>query len=657
MSGIKDQEKIDEMRRRLYERGGQSVPTPRHDLTPTYTPPTPASWDIPHPSIAVESTADTRDESLTEETVTVADFGDEPIKKESWRYSYRSIILLVTLGFFLLTLLGTGLYLFFGENQISNKNIGISITGPLSIGGGELLPLQVTVTNQNNVPIESALLIVNYPPSTKSAENNRDIFEERVMLDRIAAGEALNVPVRAVVFGEENQEYEVRATIEYRLVDSNGTFFKESEPLVFKITSSPLVIRVDAVNKISSGQDIEVKLNVQSNASNVLRDILIVANYPSNFDYGSSEPAPTYRETAWLIKELKPEQTEVITIKGRANGLQNEEFQMQFSAGTPRQDNQFILGSTLANVTADFFIERPFIDIGLLINNNRNAIVTAQTGAVTTFAVEVQNTLTETLYDMAVEVAISGNVLSREDVVVSNGFYDSIKDVIRFEVSGDRSLAEVSPGATRRFTFSISPGEQKQTPSFSVTANAFARRVSENRATEQIIGTAQSEVKYTSNVSLDRSVARASSDTGPVPPVADMVTTYTVSLETTAGGNDVTGTVVTTSLPQFVDWTNVTSGNGTIEFNPVSKEITWTIGEMKAGETQTRTFQVSLRPSQNQINQTPALVGVQRLSTTDKFTGAIIRVESATVSAELPGQRDSGRVARTVVESNDQEDN
>lgn len=657
MKTIKDQKQIDDMRKRLYERGATTLEkSPRHNLSTTATD-VKHKWDIEIEEPIGEESTDPRQEALDEETLKVHSFSEIPESGPARKYAYRSIILLATLAFFLVTLIGTSLWLFLGNNQISNKNIGITISGPLTIGGGEVLPLQLTVTNQNSVPIESAVLIVNLPAGTKSADGqNRDIFEERIQLERINAGESVIVPVKSIIYGEENQEKTINATIEYRLVDSNGTFFKEAEPLVFKIISSPLVLRIESLEKVSSGQEVEVKVVLQSNSSNTLKDVLLSANYPSNFDFTSADPAPTYRQSEWIIKELKPEESVTVTLRGQVTGVKDEEFQMQFSAGIPRQDNQFIIGSVLANSSADFLIEHPFVGVSLKINNSSSEVVTAQTGQQTNISVEVQNTLSETLFDMAVEVNVSGNVLNREQVIVENGFYDSTKDVVRFEVSGDPSLAEVSPGGTRHFSFNITPNTQQQTPAFAITANAYARRVSENRVSEALIGTAKGEVKYTSSLSLGRTINHRSDDKGPVPPVAETETTYTITLDAGAGGNDVTGAVVNTSLPQYVSWTEQTSGNGSIVFNPVSKELTWTIGDIKAGDKVSRTFQISLTPSQNQIGTTPALLGVQRLRATDKFTGAVVRAESSSVSAELSEAsgfgKESGKVRRAVVESN-----
>ncbi|MES2966822.1 MAG: hypothetical protein V4668_03470 [Patescibacteria group bacterium] len=636
MSPLKDQAQIDEIRRRLYERGAQPGVTPRHNLSKVAeTPQTrwPGQKPLPQPEIYP---ADQRGEVLDEPTV---DVHEVKVPKKRFRFTFRTIMLILALGTFLAAILFSSFYMLFGNNQISNKNISININAPLTIGGGEVMDIQISVTNQNKVPIESAVLIVNYPVGSKSTDlPAKDLYEERITLNRIEAGEAINIPLKAVMFGEENQERQIKATIEYRLVDSNGTFYKESDPLTFKISSSPVVIRVESIKKVSAGQDIEVKLTIQSNASTPLKDVLVTANYPTNFDFSSAEPTPVFRESAWLIKELLPETSTTIVIKGGILGKQTEEFQIQFSAGTAQQDNQFMIGSVLANAIADFVIEQPFIDVGIGVNNLTTEVVTLPTGQDTQVEVSVQNTLDQTLYDMAVEVAVKGNILVRENVQVNKGFYDSVKDVIRFDPSGDKTLGAVAPGATKKFIFTLRPGDQKSTPSYTLTANAYARRVNETSATEQLVGTAKTEVKFTSSVAITRTIGRSVpgfTDVGPIPPAPDIKTSYTVTLTTSAGGNDVTGGVLTTSLPQYVSWENLSSGDGTLAFNPISKELTWTVGEIKAGAKKTTTFQIALLPSQNQIGTTPAVLGTQRFRATDRFTNQVIRAEGPPASSEL----------------------
>lgn len=658
MSGIKDQAEIEAMRRRLYERGVDIRPAPRHELREeeSYQKPPNQKEKTKQKQTAK---SDPRLKTLTEPELAIVDSvnDDATRKKAAKRYSYRIIILLSSLTVFSVVVVFAALYMLTGNNQISSNNIGIAISGPSSVGGGEIIPLQATVTNQNRVSIESAILIVRFPSGTKAADGSgRNIQEERITLERLMSGESINIPVRAIIFGEENQERTISAEVEYRLVDSNSTFFKKADPFDFTIHSSPLVLRVEHLEKVSAGQEIEMILSIQSNASTPIQNLLVTANYPTNFDYSSADPSPAFRQNAWLIGEIKPEQTIPLSIKGMVRGNQDEEFQVQFEIGTSRQDNQYIVGSVLSSTAANFIIEKPFINITSMVNGVSGPLVTTTAGNNTVVNIDVQNTLTETLFDMAVEVSISGNVLSREDVNAGNGFYDSIKDVIRFEVSGNPSLAEVPPGSTRRFTFSINPNQVRNTPNFEMTANALARRVSENRVIEQLIGSVKTEVRYTSSV---RTLSGVQHVSGPVPPIADETTIYEITMSATAGGNDVTGVVLSSSLPQYVDWVSEGSGIGSLVFNPVSKEVTWNVGDITKETRETRSFRVAFTPSQAQIGSTPALLGTTRLRATDRFTGVVVRAEdspkSTQLSAEAGFDGESGKVRRAVVESSDEQ--
>ncbi len=657
MSEFNRQEHIEAMRRRLYERGRIEPKQPRHELEATAPEVTEVfEQPITYASPTRHDIADPRPAILNEPTLTVT---ASPVKKAGRKY--RTLLLFVALGLFILVLLGTSLYMFFGTNQISNRNIGISVSGPLTTGAGEKLSLQAAVTNLNAVPIESATLIVNFPSGTRSVESPGEaMFETRIPVDRINAGEAINIPIEAIVFGEENEEQEIKLRLEYRLVDSNGTFYKDSDPFKYKISSSPVTLEIKHLKKVSSGQEIEIEIIARSNASNPLKNLLISAEYPDSFEYTSATPRPVYRENEWIIPELPAGQSASIKVKGYVEGLQSQSFQMQFSAGTAESDNQYIIGSVLANATADFELERPFLRLGLSINGEEGAAVVLPTGTHPNVTINVANSLSESLYDVRVEAELEGTVINREKVKVSNGFYDSAKNVITYDASGQSNFAELTPGANRTVTFALSEIVNTVTPSFRVKVNVYAQRVSDANATEELVGSVVSEVKFSGSATLMREAGHKPApfgDTGPVPPVAEQKTTYTITLKATAGGNDITNATVRTSLPPYVNWENKTTGLGTFNFNPTNKELVWNIGTVSARASAEASFQVSFTPSQNQIGMTPALIEVQRLRATDKFTGTEIRADADPISTELSTEagfpENSGEVRREVVESED----
>jgi len=630
MNDIRKQENIDELRKRLYSREVTEPSLKRHELTD----------DKPEVATEWEKSGAESPSKSEEETVSFAP--TEPVATEFKPKPKRHYRTFIVTGSLLVFFFGAGLsalYLFFGGNAISSENIGLTLVGPSAIGGGEAMSLQVSVSNQNTVPIESATLIINYPSGSRSVtETGRELFEERIPINSVGPGEVQNIPVRIAVFGEEGQEKQISATIEYRISGSNGTFFKNSAPLVFRITSTPLVLRIENIEKVAAGQTVELKLVAQSNASNPLTNLLIQAEYPNGFQFEESFPPTVFGDNVWKIDELLPEESQEITVRGVVRGLTEETFRIKFDAGPADTDNQYRTSSRLTEAWADFTIERPFIDVDIEINGNSGDEVIIPAGENSRVEVNIRNTLDETVYDLVVEVVPEGNALREDSIEAANGFYDSNSGTVRWEVASNENFAQVFPGASRTLNFDISPQENLGTASFEILVNVYARRIAETSAQEQLIGTTQSIAKFSSKAFVGSQVGYSTdlfNDTGPIPPKVGQTTSYTVTLVAEAGVNDLSDTVVTTSLPLYVTWLDNYQGSGEVTYNTVSKQLEWRAGSIDARKRKELSFQVSMTPSFSQIGSVPTLVNTQQLRASDRFTGDTLRASASAITIAL----------------------
>lgn len=641
MSGIKDSESLDDVRKRLYERSSFQSANNTHALTQE-THEVRTTWEAPPKPVVPVQVAHTT--APTAPTLSML------IKRKR---GYRSKILIAGFAFFGIALFLSSMFLLFGRNNISGENIAIGATGPFTVGGGEELQLQVGITNDNGVPIDVATLIVEYPNGTKSAvSEGKDLFTERLSLETIKAGETVNVPVRARVFGEENEEKTVRVSIEYRVKGSNATFFKEAEPLRFKISSSPIIVRADSIKKISSGQETDITLTIVSNSPSPLSELLVKAEYPSGFDFSKSSPSPTHGQNMWLIKNLEPEKEQKIVITGVLVGKESDEHAIKFTVGVPNERDPQSLASIFSTAETQFEIEQPFLDLAVKINSSEKSEVAVEPGKRSTVVTEVSNGTEDTLNDVSVEIALTGNAISIFEVSPQGGYFDSSKNTILWDVANTPELGEITPGAKRRVSFSVEPASGvNQTPQINIAVNAKARRVSENRVAEVLIGTAKRAIKVISTSKLIGVVSHNNgifSDIGPVPPVADKVTTYTVSMVIENGSNTVTDAIVTASLPAYVTWLSKTEGVGKIAYNSTTRALEWSAGEVAPNAETYISFQVSMLPRALQVGTVPILVGEQRLKAVDRFTSSTVRASSQAISTELPSERgndeESGRV-------------
>lgn len=644
MSDIREKERMDELRHRLYERGF-SAEESKHKLTPSEVevsrgwnsvPGTIRQQDIVQKPVLSNQTQPNNPSTV--DTSSVIDENENEIIIKPKR-RYRSVILIASLIFFIGTVAVSSVYLFFGNNQISAKNIGLTLNAPFTVAGGEVTTLQVNITNQNSVPINSASLIVNYPSGTRSADTEaRELYEEKIPVADIAPGQSVNLPLRAVLYGEENEVKQIKVSIEYRVEGSNARFSKELDPQNITISSAPLVALITGVDKISSGQDLTMTIKVQSNSTAIQKNILVSVSYPNSFSFDSAKPDPAYGKNSWLISELPGGQATEIVIKGKVAGLTNESGEVQVKVGNPELSNQFIMGSVFSQAKFSYLIEQPFTGVSVAINRDSDGSAVIDPEVNADVVVTIKNTLDKPIYDMRVMIKPTGNLIRDNLLRISGGYYDSDTKTIQYESSGKKSLAEVGPGETRDFSFSVLPDKKQGTASFTVNVNVYAKRITEGKPVETLIGTTLAEAKYYSKPSLERGLGYSNgpfTDTGAIPPVAGTPTTYTVTLKSTAGVNDMNAVAVTTSLPQYVTWLDKVDGDGKLEFNPISKQLRWNVGAVTANSSKVINFQVSLLPSVTQVGSDAIIIGEQELKATDSFTGTSLQVEQSGLSNEL----------------------
>lgn len=638
-------EQLDSLRERLYDRSFTPRRNKRTELKPT-VPVTeaPRNWSQPTETSGKDNfktkhidTETSAKEAPQSAPTPVKPFGYFTGTTMPKRRNYRSILILFGLLFFIVTLGLSSVYMFLGGNTISGANITVSITGPSSVGGGEIIPLQVGVTNQNNTPIKAATLILRYPPGTQSSEQGGvDLQREAIPLESIGAGETVNIPIRAVVFGEADEEQQIEAEVEYQVEGSNGIFFREAEPHKYKINSSPVSLTIESLEQVSTGQPIDINFIVRSNSTSVLQDIIVKAEYPFGFDYTSSRPEPTLGQNTWLITELQPDETVTITARGVVAGLPSDERQIQASVGVGSPTNSSDLVSVFSTDTFSYQFEKEFIDLKVTLNGESTDTVVVGPGEEVRVALEFANPLEDTLYDPELSVRLSGTALDESEVQVNQGFYDSLTNTVIFDRNTTNGMEQIQPGKSVSLSFNLRPDEGvRQTPDLTLLVNAKARRIQENNVPESLIGKETRTIKFQSAANLLASVMPHS---GPIPPVAEKLTQYTIAMRVESGSSDLANAEVTASLPTYVSWLNVVQGNGDIEYRPNSRTIVWDAGDIDNNSSATVSFTVGFLPSISQVGSTPTLLTSQSFKATDRFTGTIVRDTNSALTTVLSSE-------------------
>lgn len=579
---------------------------------------------------------------------------NDSMRTPSTRKNRLGIRLFFTgVAFFAGALLLSAILFLSGGNTISGANIGFAINGPTSVGGGEELPLTVSVTNRNRVPIESATLIINFPDGTQAASESQTALDTaRIPLDRIGPNQTVNVPVRAVLYGEENEEQVITTTLEYRVDGSNAIFSTNEQSYTVRIGTSPVNLSIESVERVAAGQTTEFSFEVTSNTSETIEDLLVIAEYPVGFQVTETSRTPDVGSRTWKFESLEPEERKTITVRGVMSGEVAEEQTLRVSAGVPNADAEYELASVFANTTHNIAIEEPFVRLQIAAEDAAGDVITVAPGETRTVRVAVENTLDTAIYDLVVELALSGNAVQSANISAAGGRYNARTQTIRYDAQSREQFAEFAPGAraTLTFNFTAPPGGSAS-PQVNLEASAFAKRVREAGVSESLVGSDRASVRIASGIALQTATLYDDGpfrNDGPVPPVVNNTTNYTLRLTVNNGSNDLANTEITATLPSYVTWTGNAVGDGEITYDESSRLIRWRRGGVDANQTSAAYVQVALNPTADQAQRAPKLLTDVVLRGLDRFTQQRVEVSGDDISTNIDGRRRSGIVQSSL---------
>ncbi len=550
-----------------------------------------------------------------------------------------ALVFFVGAGVFFLAALGIAAYLFLtGANTVSTKNISVTIQGPTTIAAGDTVPLSLTIENRNPTPVTGVDLRIDFPAGTRSADDAlADLPRYEEDLGTLPPGASVTRSVRAVIFGPAGATITLPVAVSFGAGGSNATFVKQAS-YALSITSAPLSLSVAALSEAVSGQPFSLLLTVRSNATTPIDDVVVVAQYPFGFSLTSASPSGV--GTSFLLGTLAPGATKTIKLTGILAGTSGEQKAFRFSIGTATP-NTSALRITYMTQEADVAVAAPFLAVTLSVNGDESASPVVNPASTVNASIAYTNTLTTPIENARITVALSGNGFDPVSVSATRGFYDSLKQSIVFDNSTDPSLAAVAPGASGvgAFSFRAAQGSVRN-PSVTFSISVEGQRLGQSNVPESVTASVTKTARVLgapSVVSLSTRATGPFVNTGPVPPVVNKATTYSILWKVSGSGNDLAGGTISAVLPTYVTFTNLTlPADGSIAYDEASRTVTWSVGELRALTVAQAAFQVSLTPSVNQRGTAPALASAPAFFAHDRFAGADITETLSAPTTETP---------------------
>ncbi|MDE2011025.1 MAG: hypothetical protein KGJ90_05210 [Patescibacteria group bacterium] len=546
--------------------------------------------------------------------------------------------LLIGSAIFCVIAVSIGAYLFFnGSNLISADNIDITISGPVSIPGGTPVSFDITVTNKNSVDLQLVDLAVNFPAGATDPQNpGTALTTYRELLGDIPSGASVHRTVQAIIFGEENLQKQITADLTYQIKGSSSSFTKEQTYAVL-INSSPVNLTVTSFKEITSGQEFDMKVDVKSNTSDILKNVLVAASYPFGYTFVSSDLKPLPDNATWSLGDLPPGAEKIFTIHGKLEGENTDTRVFRFNVGARSNTDHSVIGTEFVSAEQDIAIQKPFMTVGISIDGDQSAApATGSFNQPVRVDVSWFNNLPDAVSDAQITLKLSGTAYDRTLVQPGQGYYNSATDQIIWNQQTVPQLASVGAGESGTVSFSITPrdlslsGQPVVNPTLSFSAAVTGKRTQETGVPESLNSIAARTVRISTVPTLSGRVARTIGpfvNTGPIPPKADQQTTYTVIWTIDNTTNIIDNAQVTATLPPYVTWTgNFSPQTEDVSFSSSTNSVVWNAGTVGTytvgnGTRKELDFQVSVQPNVNQVNSIPTIVNDAAMTAMDDFTG------------------------------------
>lgn len=552
-----------------------------------------------------------------------------------------------------------------GFLPVASGNIGISISGPPNVPGGEETELQVTVSNGNSSALQLADLIITYPQGTRaSTQAASDVLGKRISIGMLEAGGVRNIPVRAVFGGSEGQRATVKAELEYRLQGSSAIFVTPPADYELTFSSSPISVVIEGNKETISGQPILLTLTISSNSPAPIRDVLLSVGYPFGFIFSSSDVRQA-RLGVWELGDIVPGKSIRISIRGTLIGESGDERVFRTTIGTRTTKDSPNIDTPLSLNSYSVSVSKPFLDMAVSVNKESGSGVVVAPGDTVDVSIAWQNNLSTSITDAVIVARLSGIEIDGQTVRSSDGFYRSSDSAVLWDkTTTGGNLSNLASGAkgTVGFSFKMPDADILETlknPRLTITVHAAVKRPSETGVPENLQATASQVIKVASNLEIATEghyYENPFGSVGPMPPKAGAETAYAIVLTVTNTTNRINGAKLTAHLPPYVRFLGMyLPSSEKISFNNTDSTLTWNIGDIESGTgirgNAPRLVAIALgvTPSTSQIGNIPPILQSISLSGVDAATGASVSRDAPDVTTNILGDAGFSSTNATVV--------
>ncbi len=534
-------------------------------------------------------------------------------------------LIIVALGFW-----------FWQKNYYSKDVLKLEILGPKEVEIGQEVDYVVKYKNNGDIALEDPKLIFEFPDYTLASEGGSQRQEiETDKLGDIYPGEEKSFHFKGRLFGKEGDTRTAKVSLSYHprnltaRYESNTTFTTIIKPV-------SLSFEFDLPTKIETGKDFNFSINYFSSLDYPLPNLGIRIEYPPDFEFLDSTPE-SIDKSSWDIPILNKTQGGRVEIAGRLSADVKEQKVFKATLGIWMGDDFVPLKETMKGVET----AKPNLYIFQRINGKDQYAATP--GEVLHYEIFFRNIGEDPFSDLFLVASFEGKGYDLTSVKTDLGQFNKSDKSIVWDWRDVEKLKFLDRGEEGRVEFWINVKEDILTSpnekNFVLRDNILISRIKESFETKLNTKLKVSQKGYYQDEVFGNS--------GPIPPKAGQITTYTIVWQIKNYYSDARNVKVKAVLPFNVSLTSnifPEDERSKFTFDSQSREIVWNVSDgsgLAAGTGIIDTppnisFQVTLMPTNDQRGQAAPIIGEARITGEDQWTDQIVENMSPAINTSLP---------------------
>ncbi len=520
---------------------------------------------------------------------------------------------------FALVLAAVG-YGFWRKNIYSKEELKLEIFGPREAALGQEVEYVVKYKNNGDFRLENPSLVFTAPDFSIKDDKifAKEVLDAEKLGGAIYPGEEKSYTFKFRVAGKAGEAKIAKASVSYQPKNLSARY-ESSTTFTTIMKEAPLDLEMDLSSTVEADKSFHLKINYFSNVDWLLTDLRVSVDYPAGYSFSQSSPK-SFDKNEWVIPVLNKNQSGTIDIVGQLSGSLDEGKVFRARIGMWK-DGQYI---QLREIEKGTRIVKPTVALRQTINGDAN--YTAKPGEWLHYEVYYKNVSDKELYNLVLVDSLEGDLFDLTTIKSETGSFRPGDNSLVFDWKQNLPLAYLPLASEGKVEFWIKLKDDLSR----LSRPELTNKVMIGPAREDFTTKISSKLEVVQRVFYNDEVF---GNTGPLPPQAGAVTTYTVTWQAKNYYSNVKGVVARAILPpeaQFVPGKIFPEIQAAaLTYDEATREIVWSIGNMSAGQGLVSnplnvSFQIAVSPMSSQIGGTAGIIGQAVIKGSDEWTEAML---------------------------------